>query len=149
MQSRRRGVLRHFGATAGAGTDRCAISKSMSRLRRARSKGALAARSTFANSTPVFAALGDATRLGLIVALCTAGAMSTAQLTAGTTVSRQAITKHLQVLADAGLVRDIKVGRERLWAFEPRCLEEARRSLEMIGQQWDQALLKLKRAVER
>ena len=97
----------------------------------------------------VFAALGDATRLGLIVALCTAGAMSTAQLTAGTTVSRQAITKHLRVLADAGLVRDIKVGRERLWAFDPRYLQEARQSLELIAQQWDHSLLQLKRAVER
>jgi DNA-binding transcriptional ArsR family regulator len=75
--------------------------------------------------------------------------MSTAQLTAGTTVSRQAITKHLRVLADAGLVRDIKVGRERLWAFDPRYLQEARQSLELIAQQWDHALLQLKRAVER
>jgi hypothetical protein len=53
------------------------------------------------------------------------------------------------VLADAGLVRHVKVGRERLWEFEPARLEEARRSLEVIAQQWDQALSRLKQIVER
>ena len=75
--------------------------------------------------------------------------MSIAQLTSGTDITRQAVTKHLLVLADAGLVRDVKVGRERLWEFEPLQLEEARRSLEAIAQQWDHALMKLKVAVER
>ena len=75
--------------------------------------------------------------------------MSIAQLTSGTDITRQAVTKHLLVLADAGLVRDVKVGRERLWEFEPSQLEEARRSLEVIAQQWDHALVKLKVAVER
>jgi len=75
--------------------------------------------------------------------------MSIAQLTSGTDITRQAVTKHLHVLADAGLVRDVKVGRERLWEFEPTQLEEARRSLEVIAQQWDHALAKLKLAVER
>ena len=75
--------------------------------------------------------------------------MSIAQLTSGTEITRQAVTKHLQVLAEAGLVRDIKVGRERLWEFEPTQLEEARRSLDVIARQWDHALDKLKRAVER
>jgi DNA-binding transcriptional ArsR family regulator len=98
---------------------------------------------------PIFAALGDETRLRLIAALCAGGAMSIAQLTSGTEITRQAVTKHLCVLADAGLVRDIKVGRERLWEFEPTQLEEARRSLEVIAQQWDHALDKLKMAVER
>ena len=101
------------------------------------------------NSAPIFAALGDETRLRLIAVLCAGGAVSIAQLTSGTEITRQAVTKHLQVLAEAGLVRDIKVGRERLWEFEPMQLEEARRSLEMIAQQWDHALLKLKLAVER
>jgi DNA-binding transcriptional ArsR family regulator len=99
-------------------------------------------------SAPIFAALGDETRLRLIAVLCAGGAMSIAQLTSGTDITRQAITKHLVVLADAGLVRDIKVGRERLWEFEPAQLEGARRSLETIAHQWDQALLKLKQAVE-
>jgi DNA-binding transcriptional ArsR family regulator len=97
---------------------------------------------------PVFAALGDEMRLNLVAALCVGGAMSITQLTTGTDISRQAITKHLGVLAAAGLVRDVKVGRERLWEFEPAQLDEARRTLELIGQQWDHALSKLKLAVE-
>jgi DNA-binding transcriptional ArsR family regulator len=96
----------------------------------------------------IFAALGDETRLRLITVLCVGGAMSITQLTAGTYLTRQAITKHLDVLAGAGLVRDVKVGRERLWEFEPTQLDEARRSLETIAQQWDHALAKLKLAVE-
>jgi DNA-binding transcriptional ArsR family regulator len=97
---------------------------------------------------PIFAALGDEMRLRLVAILCAGGAMSIAQLTSGTDITRQAITKHLDVLATAGLVRDVKVGRERLWEFEPTQLDEARRSLEVIAQQWDHALAKLKRAVE-
>jgi DNA-binding transcriptional ArsR family regulator len=100
------------------------------------------------NAAPVFAALGDDTRLRLVAALCAGGAMSIAQLTSGTQITRQAVTKHLQVLADAGLVRDVKSGRERLWEFELTRLDEARHSLEMIAQQWDHALMQLKRAVE-
>ena len=53
------------------------------------------------------------------------------------------------MLAAAGLVRDVKAGRERLWEFEPTQLEEARRSLQLIEEQWDRALLKLKANVER
>jgi DNA-binding transcriptional ArsR family regulator len=97
---------------------------------------------------PVFAALGDEMRLRLVAALCVGGAMSITQLTFGTEKSRQAITKHLGVLAAAGLVRDVKSGRERLWEFDPMQLDEARRTLELIGQQWDHALSKLKLAVE-
>ena len=104
---------------------------------------------TLRNSAPIFAALGDETRLRLVAALCPGGALSIAQLTAGTEVTRQAVTKHLQVLAAAGLVRDIKAGRERLWEFESTRLDQARRSLDAIGQQWDHALAKLKLAVER
>ena len=100
------------------------------------------------NCAPIFAALGDEMRLRLIAALCVGGAMSIRQLTAGTEITRQAITKHLDVLAAAGLVRDAKVGRERLWDFDPAQLDEARRSLEVIARQWDHALAKLKRAVE-
>src|ERR1700692_2614167 len=96
----------------------------------------------------IFAALGDETRLRLITVLCVGGAMSITQLTSGTDLTRQAITKHLDVLAAAGLVRDVKVGRERLWEFEPTQLDQARRSLEAITQQWDHALAKLKLAVE-
>jgi predicted ArsR family transcriptional regulator len=87
-------------------------------------------------------------RLRLIAALCAGGTMSITQLTSGTDITRQAITKHLDVLAAAGLVRHVKVGRERLWQFEPSQMAEARRSLDEIAQQWDHALAKLKRAVE-
>lgn len=96
----------------------------------------------------IFAALGDPTRLRLVAVLCAGGAFSIAQLTANTDISRQAVTKHLQVLADAGVVRDLRVGRERVWQLEPGQLEEARRTLETIGREWDMALAKLKAFVE-
>lgn len=99
-------------------------------------------------SAPVFAALGDKTRLDLVVRLCAVGPLSIARLTAGAEVTRQAITKHLNILAGAGLVRDIRVGRERLWEVETRQLEAARRCLENISNQWDDALARLKLAVE-
>lgn len=98
---------------------------------------------------PVFFALGDKTRLQLIAALCVGGVFSIAQLTANTALTRQAVTKHLQVLADAGLVKDLKMGRERLWQFEPQQLDEARRTLELIARQWDQALGRFKLAMEK
>ncbi|HXE66655.1 MAG TPA: metalloregulator ArsR/SmtB family transcription factor [Rhodanobacteraceae bacterium] len=98
---------------------------------------------------PVFAALGDPTRLRLVAVLCAGGALSTAQLTAGTAITRQAVTKHLEVLADAGLVRDVRQGRERLWELEPSRIDEARCALDAISQQWDQALARLKQVVER
>ena len=75
--------------------------------------------------------------------------MSIARLTAGTEVTRQAVTKHLLVLADAGLARGVRRGRERLWALEPEQLQEARRFLDVISQRWDEALGRLKDAVER
>jgi DNA-binding transcriptional ArsR family regulator len=99
-------------------------------------------------SVPIFAALGDETRLQLIAVLCVGGAMSITQLTAGTDVTRQAVTKHLAVLSNAGLVKDSKVGRERVWEFQPNQLYEARRSLDLIASQWDNALERLRSAVE-
>ena len=96
----------------------------------------------------VFFALGDATRLRLVAVLCAGGAFSNTQLTANTNISRQAVTKHLHVLADAGLVKDLRIGRERLWQFDPTQLEEARRTLEVIGRQWEAALAKLKAFAE-
>jgi DNA-binding transcriptional ArsR family regulator len=99
-------------------------------------------------SAPIFAALGDKTRLALVARLCSGGPLSIARLTAGADITRQAITKHLNILAGAGLVRDIRVGRERLWEVETRQIEEARRALERISTQWDDALARLKLAVE-
>jgi DNA-binding transcriptional ArsR family regulator len=116
--------------------------------RRTPSKRVPLKKSALRNAAPIFAALGDETRLHLIAVLCAGGAMSISQLTSGTEITRQAVTKHLHVLADAGMVHDVKVGRERLWEFEPTQLDEARRALEVIGQQWDHALNKLKMAVE-
>jgi DNA-binding transcriptional ArsR family regulator len=105
-------------------------------------------RPDFQETAPMFAALGDATRLRLIAALCAGGALSIAQLTAGTAITRQAVTKHLEVLADAGLVHDTRQGRERLWELQPSRIDEARRSLDTIAAQWDQALRRLKAFVE-
>ena len=102
-----------------------------------------------AGSAPVFAALGDATRLGLVTRLCTGGPMSIARLTSGTDVTRQAVTKHLHVLAGAGLVRSARLGREQIWEIEPERLQEARGYLEHIAGQWDEALGRLKAALER
>jgi DNA-binding transcriptional ArsR family regulator len=96
----------------------------------------------------VFAALGDPTRLKLVTLLCAGSALSIAQLTASTEISRQGVTKHLQVLAEAGVVRDVRLGRERRWQLEPAAIDEARRSLEAIGRQWDAALGRLKAFVE-
>ena len=92
----------------------------------------------------IFAALGDPTRLKLVAVLCAGGAFSIAQLTATTEISRQGVTKHLQVLSDAGVVHGLKQGRERLWQLDPAQIEEARRTLEDIGRQWDVALGRLK-----
>jgi DNA-binding transcriptional ArsR family regulator len=99
-------------------------------------------------SAAIFAALGDRTRLDLVARLCSGGPLSIARLTAGADMTRQAITKHLNILAGAGLVHDIRVGRERLWEVETSQLEEARRCLERISSQWDDALARLKLAVE-
>lgn len=101
-----------------------------------------------AHVAPVFAALGDATRLALVARLCAGGPLSIARLTAGSEVTRQAITKHLRVLSRAGLVSDARHGRERIWALDPAHLEEARGYLDEISIQWDRALDRLKRFVE-
>lgn len=101
-----------------------------------------------ADLASIFFALGDETRLRLVAVLCAGGAFSIAQLTTTTAISRQAVTKHLQVMAQARLVKDVKVGRERLWQLDPAQIEDARRSLELIGRQWDQALGRLKASIE-
>jgi DNA-binding transcriptional ArsR family regulator len=99
-------------------------------------------------SAPVFAALGDETRLALLGKLSGGGALSISELTEGATVSRQAITKHLRVLEGAGLVRGIRRGRESLFELEPKPLEDARQTLERLSREWDEALARLKAFVE-
>ena len=91
-------------------------------------------------AAPLFAALGDETRLKLVSRLCTEGPLSIVRLSEGTDVTRQAITKHLHALADAGLVLDTRQGRERIWELCPKRIEKARQHLERISEQWDAAL---------
>ena len=104
-----------------------------------------AARAATAESAAVFFALGDETRLGLVSRLCDRGPASIAKLTESFDVTRQAITKHLRVMEDAGLVRRMQRGRESVWRLEPKRLAEARRHLDAISAQWDEALLRLTR----
>ena len=99
-------------------------------------------------AVPVFAALGDATRLGLIGRLSVEGPLSITRLSEGTGVTRQAITRHLYALGDAGLVRNARHGRERVWELDVKRLEKARRYLDQISAQWDDAADRLKSFVE-
>jgi DNA-binding transcriptional ArsR family regulator len=99
-------------------------------------------------SAIVFAALGDRTRLRLVSRLSDGGPLSITRLTAGSRVSRQAISKHLRVLEGAGLVRSRRQGRETLWQLEQRRVVEARRYLDQISAQWDEALARLRLFVE-
>jgi DNA-binding transcriptional ArsR family regulator len=101
------------------------------------------------DSAPIFAALGDVTRLTLVARLAAGEALSITRLSEGTEVTRQGITKHLHVLEDAGLVRGSRMGREQLWELNPGQLAEARGALDLIGQQWDAALLRLKNHIEQ
>ena len=96
----------------------------------------------------IFSALGDETRLRLVARLGTDGPLSITRLTAGSAVTRQAITKHLTVLAGAGLVHDVHSGRERIWELDNDRLAEAQFYLDQISQQWDEALDRLKKLVE-
>jgi DNA-binding transcriptional ArsR family regulator len=100
------------------------------------------------DSALLFAALGDETRLRIVSRLSANGPLSIARLTAGTGVTRQAVTKHLHVLSGAGLVRGRRVGRERLWDIETRRLQAALRSLARISERWDETLARLKSFVE-
>ena len=113
-----------------------------------RKRASAVARSLVA-AAPLFAALGDESRLRLVSRLCERGPMSIARLTEGSAVTRQGITKHLRVMEEAGLVRAVKQGRESLWELAPSRLDDARRCLDLVAAQWDQALARLKAFVER
>ena len=97
---------------------------------------------------PVFAALGDETRLSLVHKLCTRRRYSISQLTEGSRLTRQAITKHLRVLERAGIVRSMHAGRESLFELDPEPIEEITKYLDLVSRQWDQALSRLKAFVE-
>jgi len=99
-------------------------------------------------AAPVFAALGDDTRLGIVARLCSSGPLSIVRLTEGSKVTRQAITKHLHALADAGLVRSSRAGREQVWEIRTKPLAEAREYLDLISLQWDEAIERLRDLVE-
>lgn len=96
----------------------------------------------------VFAALGDETRLAVLSKLLSGESQSISRLTEGTRLTRQAVTKHLRVLEDAGVVRSVRAGRETLFRLEPRPIDDARAYLDRIAQQWDDALVRLKAFVE-
>ncbi len=101
------------------------------------------------DAVPLFAALGDETRLRLLLRLSTGGPGSIVQLSAKSAVSRQAITKHLSVLSRAGLVRGSRRGREQIWELEPGRFADAHGYLQQISRHWDLALDRLKQFVER
>lgn len=101
------------------------------------------------DAAPIFAALGDETRLGLVTRLCREGPLSITRLSEGTTVTRQAVTKHLHALADAGLAESRRRGREQVWSLETKRLEVARRYLDQVSHEWDAAIGRLKSFLER
>jgi DNA-binding transcriptional ArsR family regulator len=96
----------------------------------------------------VMAALGDETRLSMISKLTNGKRQSISHLTAGTNLTRQAVTKHLHVLENAGIVRSIRVGRENQFELEPKPIDDVRQYLEYVSKQWDSALARLKSFVE-
>lgn len=97
---------------------------------------------------PVFAALGDATRLSLVARLAGGEPASIGALTGGSRLTRQAVTKHLRVLEGAGLVRAERSGREVRFSLVPGPLDEAKGFLDEVSAQWDDALGRLKKFVE-
>lgn len=112
------------------------------------SPGSRSAAATSREYAPVFAALGDPTRLVLVARLAGGEAYSITQLTEGTRLTRQAVTKHLRVLEGAHLVRSTRAGRESLFALDPEPLRQARDYMDLVSAQWDQALARLKAFVE-
>ena len=120
------------------------ISRAILRKRRNSTAGSARART----HAPVFAALGDQTRLSLVVKLLDGPPRSISQLTAGTSLSRQAVTKHLRVLEDVGIVHSVQVGRENRFGLDPEPIENLKKYLETVSEAWDRALGRLKAFVE-
>jgi DNA-binding transcriptional ArsR family regulator len=108
----------------------------------------LSAPSVLKTNASVFAALGDETRLALLARLTSGEPQSIARLTLGTSLTRQAVTKHLRVLEGAGIVRSVRTGRETQFALEVKSIDEVRAYLERVSQQWDNVLARLKAHVE-
>jgi DNA-binding transcriptional ArsR family regulator len=118
----------------------------MSKLREGSSQARNARRVT--DAAPIFAALGDVTRLGLIKRLCDQGPLPIVKLADGVPLSRQAVTKHLYALQSAGLVHCNGAGRGSVWEIRTRRLIELSGYLNQISGQWDQALSRLRTIVE-
>src|SRR5262249_16213980 len=97
---------------------------------------------------PVFAALGDETRLALVAKLSAGQPCSISQLTKGSKLTRQSITKHVRVLERVGIVDSGHAGRESLFEFDPTPIEEMREYLDFVSEQWDHALVRLKSFIE-
>ena len=113
---------------------------------------AASAQSRLARQSPqaamVFAALGDPTRLALVVRLCDGSRCSIAQLSDGQPLTRQAISKHLRVLEDVHIVRSERAGRENLYVLDPKPIKNLRSYIELVSRQWDTTLSRLKSFVE-
>jgi DNA-binding transcriptional ArsR family regulator len=107
-----------------------------------------AAAAKLRDSAPVFAALGDPTRLQVVARLCAYGPQSITRLSEDMDVTRQAVTKHLAALAGAGLAQPRREGREQIWQLETRRLALARQTLDQISGQWDSAIARLRAFVE-
>lgn len=100
-------------------------------------------------AAPIFSALGDPTRLAIITRLCRDGPLFTIELKQGAgSGTRQGITRHLQVLADAGLVDSDRVGRDRQWRLRAQQLAAVRDHLDWVSAQWNQRLERLRAFVE-
>ena len=97
----------------------------------------------------IFAALGEPNRLALVAKLLDRQAHSISSLSAGNKITRQAITKHLRVLEEVGLVERSRNGRESLYELTPRPLQEIQQYLKLIDEEWGSALIRLKNLVER
>ena len=96
----------------------------------------------------LFAALGDPTRLMLVRQLSEGGPASISVLAEQQDMTRQGVTKHLQVLAAAGIIDGSRQGREQVWTLNPKRLGEGRRHLDVIAAGWDEALERFKKLVE-
>ncbi len=96
----------------------------------------------------IFAALGDETRLSLIARLSRASGQSISQLAKGTNLTRQAVTKHLQILERVGLVRSVRKGRETLFEFDATPIETMTQYLDLVSKQWDKKLTDLQTFLE-
>ena len=100
------------------------------------------------DAAPIFAALGDPTRLAIIARLSDGEPRSISALSAGGALTRQAVTRHLHVLHDAGLVESRRIGREARFAFRPDQVKAARSYLDEVSMRWDEALERLRAFVE-